>query len=1005
MIENLTFSYSTDSVETPAQRAKPNRRITFPDLQRIVTSRSFPASYLDLPDLARRAYRDGDKQAADLLRTLKKDLPYFLASGFCPVHHNNETLQYNGVLQIDVDFKTADGDQQAADLLARVRHLQPTGVLLATLSPSTFGVKILLATDNTDKDRHREALAAGVEYLAELLAIDRKKIDTLGASQPVYVPFERTPGQAYFNEQADVLRLEFKQQRNDATAAIQYDSDTVLQAAQFLIAHQISVADCYDEYLKITAACKNAFGDDGLQIATDLLNNSAAFRSSNFSKKIKAKFNGLRRSGGKQISGATIVWHAQKNGFTPDVVRNRTVLTARDGEYLTDVLDRHEIPLQDVCGKYIVSPTGSGKTTMVAEFARRYPQRRVILVLPLTATIRQFCADHPHAVKFTGGAQNRQISGDERLLVTTIQSFPALATRLDVRQFDVFFDEAHALTADASPAYKLRDLQKFLPAAKQAHTFTQMTGTPLYNFDPAQRDVERLEIRQRARIRKTAHWYNCDNILPKAVAMIRRSVEAGRLPFLLLNDKKLKLAEIETALQDVKLVRLNADRKDDPAFLAIATTGQIPADQQAIVTTTVLREGSSIYDARQVDFFIVGQHHSSTIQQITARCRTAQSVDVHLLKSKNRTPKDRSSFSPFRLAKLYERRAQQLCDEYNNRQPHDDEQALYYEHHLRAAIQTDPVLNDSDGRLQIDYLHLNNMVYQNETNAEHHDDRLQALNLRQYGFKIYGEHVEYYTGSMVLVRTVSAKHDPETAAAVKQARAQRKAEIKKAHHDALNALQNAISPAVVIRQAEQAGRVPAAYQWAKRLADKYGIGYADAIELLRDADTAKKYRLLENRICAERLRINKPYMNSGRLLAIQILALADRFRIGKQYQYTADDLRLALAEILALDKSVHIENWRPDPRDTDAVEKANRKAIALLRVFFDVERSGRIGNGRDGMRHRKLVFSLNKIAVFGDAKRSIFYSKQTESNIYSETELQTLETAVFTFNPDEITPF
>lgn len=1000
MSRKLTFAYSTDRVDTKPAAANPNRRITFDDLRQIVTSRSFPASYLELPDLALRAYRDGDKAAKDRLTALKKELPYFLASGFCPIHHDDDTLEYNGILQIDVDFKTADGAQKAIELLARIHDLKPDGVLLATLSPSTFGVKILLLTDNLDKDRHRDALQAAIEYLAELLDVDQQQFDTLGASQPVYVPFERTPNQAYFNDQADGLRIAFKQQKHTTTAAIEYDRDLVLDAAQFLIANQISVADCYDAYLRITAACKNAFGDDGLQIATELLNNSAAFRSSNFSKKIKGKFEGLRRSGGRQATGATIVWIACKNGFTANVARNRTVIQAHDGEYLTACLDRHAIPLLDVCGKYIVSPTGSGKTTLVAEFARRYPQRRVILVLPQLATIRQFCAQYPTFVQFTGGRQNRQITGDERLLVTTTKSFPALATRVDLRQYDVFFDEAHALTSDTSRAYKLADLRQFLTIAKQARTFTPMTGTLLYNFDPLFQDVECLEIRQQARIKKTAHWYNCDNILATVVAMTRRSAGAGRLPVLLLNDKKLKLAEVETALADLGLAVFNADKKDDPTFVQFATTGQIPAGVQAIVTTTVLREGTSIYDGRPFDFFIIGAHHSSTIQQITARARTAAAVDVHLLKSTGRTTIDRSKFSPWSRAQWHKERAQRFCDEYNNRDNFDDDLALYCEHHLRKYLQTDPVHLDDDGKLRIDYLELNNLVYQQETFAEYQDDRLLARNLRRYGFEIYGEHVADYNGSPVLSRTVSVDHDPETKAEIKQARAQRKEETKKAHQDALNELQSAIVPAAVIRQAEQSGRVPTAFKWFKRLVEVYGVQYQAAVDVLRSTESGKKYRQLENRICAHLLQSNKRYMDSGRLMAIQLRALAARLKAGKRY--TADELRLALVDVLTLDKSVNLDAWRPDPADQDAVAKVNRRAVDLLRTFFEIKRRGKKPTC-DGI--EKALFILEKIQFFDSKKQPFFSTNVDKSTVYNDPYLDHLETAIFTYHPDDECPF
>jgi hypothetical protein len=999
-MKKITFAYSTDRVDTTAAAAKPNRRIDFDELRAIITGKGYPASYLELPPLAKQAYSNGDQLAIDRLRTLKKDLPYFLASGFCPKHHDDTTLEYNGVLQIDVDFKSADGDQLAIRVLETIKRLRPAGVLLATLSPSTFGVKILLLTDNQDKGRHREALQEGIQYLAEMLQVDRRNFDTLGASQPVYIPFEREPGQAFFNDSADPLQIEFKQQHADSTTAnvAAFDSELVRDAAQFLIDQQTSVAECYDEYLRILAACKNAFGDDGLQIATDLLNNSAAFRSSNFSKIIKGKFQRLQRSGGKMSTGATLVWLAAKNGFTGHCARNTTVLQANGGEYLTDVLDRYGIPLIDVCGKSIIAPTGSGKTTMIAQLVQRYPDRRFILVLPLKATINQFCKANPHATKYTGGS--RAIKGDERLLVTTIQSFPSLATRVDLKQYDVFFDESHGLTADTSRPYKLDDVRKFHRVAKLAKSVAYLTGTPLYNFHPDIKDLERLEIRQPARVPRNASFIACDNLLASAVAAIKKSVERGNAPLLLLNDKGVRLAEIKTALAEYNLAVLNADAKDDPTFKEITTDGTIPGEIAAIVTTTVLREGNSIYDQRPFDVIVVGQFHSSTIAQITARPRTAAKVDVYLLRSKKRQVKDYSKFSPWNLARLYQERATRHCDEYNNQdgRTDGDEWNIFCEQNLRDAMQTDPVYLDDDGRLVVCPFELSNLVYQAETGAEYSDDRLMARNLRRYGFTIDGEHVAYFTGAAVITRTVSVDHDPETKQQIQQARGRCKEEKEKAHQDALNALQSSISPGVLIQQAEKANRVPAAYKWVKRLVDVYGLTWQAAIALLRDTNTGKKFRLLENQICAEILRNNSAYMTGDRLLAIQLLAIRKHLKPGKRY--TADDLRRILVDnVLALDRSLYLESWRPDPADEQERIKVNRRAIALLRVFFDVEESGRPG-ARSCPRVRE--YYLKEITKFHGHGIT---TNRSKSNTYTENDLRRLESPIFAAATDDECPF
>lgn len=963
MKQSYSFSFSTQNVNTAPKDVGANREITLAEIITIIRSGSYPVEYEQLPELARRTYENNDTGAKENLNRIKRILPWFLASGYCPKGHNNETLQYNGVLQLDVDIKKPGGDQIAAALLKKVHELRPAGVLLAVISPSTYGIKILLATDNLNKSRHSEALQAAIEYLAQLLDIDPGLFDKVPASQPLYVPYLRNNGILYHNEDTAPLQIKFNlKAKEPERAQITYNEDTLLEAAQYLIDNKTDVANEYNGYLKILAACKNAFDENGLQIAEDLLANSAAYRQSNFSRQIRQKFKSLTRNGGNKATGATLVWLAQKNGFNPFYTRNTTILQANEDEYLTDVIQRCGINPLDVLGKTIVSPTGSGKTTFIAKFAKDNLSRRIILVLPQIAAIKQFCENNPTWKEFTGDIKGRlSIEKDERLLVTTIQSFRTLATRIHIEQYDVFFDEVHALTSDTSPDFKLKNLRLMNRIAQTARTFTGMTGTPLYNFDPAAADIPVLEVRQKTRVKKTVNFYDTKDILQTVVEMIKRSTAAGNLSAFLLNDKKLKMASVKAALkrEGINAAFLNADNKNNPTFNSIVKDGTIPEGVQAIVTTTVLREGTNIYDERQVDFFIVGMHHSSTIQQITARFRKADKIDVHIIKSLKRDIKDYSGFNPAYLAKYYKEAAQRRCDEYNNQGEFKDATALLFEEHLRRNLQENAVFLNDDKKMQICYFHLNNLVYKSETAAEFSDNNLQGRNLAKYGFDIIGGKLAEYSNSLNIARTITAKCDPETSEAMKQGRKEKKEADKKAHQSVLDTLQAAVTPAAIIRQAEQNGSVPTAFKWVKELTQFYGVRMDAAINALRSIDTKSKYKQLVKRICAHRLQTDKDYLESGRLMAIQIKALEARIKVGNRY--TADELRLKLVSVLALDKSINTETWQTQTDNPETVQTLNRRAVDILRWFFEVDAAGRPG-GRACPRKR--VFTINKINLF-----------------------------------------
>jgi hypothetical protein len=119
MNEKLYFALSPDTVATLPKDARDNKRVTLAELHTILTLSPPPNAYTELPQLAAKAFEQGNKAALDTLQRTKKNLPYFVSGGFCQVHHSNATLEYNGVVQIDYDIKQAGGDQQALEVLRK----------------------------------------------------------------------------------------------------------------------------------------------------------------------------------------------------------------------------------------------------------------------------------------------------------------------------------------------------------------------------------------------------------------------------------------------------------------------------------------------------------------------------------------------------------------------------------------------------------------------------------------------------------------------------------------------------------------------------------------------------------------------------------------------------------------------------------------------------------------------------------------------------------------------
>ena len=931
----LHFAFSQQRPDALLKDQKPNRAITFDELRDIITG-PFPPVYDDLPALARRVYQDNDDHAKRLLSEAKKNLPYFLASGFCPIHHDNETLQYNGCLQIDIDLKTTDGDRQAAAILRQIVDLKPTGVLLATISPSTFGVKILLQTSNHDKHRHDAAARAAIKHLSRILSVAEKHFDRLGASQPCYIPYERQAGTAFFNPDTGVFQIAFKDDDHavDGPAdRIEYPTEIVREAAQYLIDGKHDVASKRDDYLRILAACKNAFGDDGLQEAKNILQNSAAFLVSNFARSIDRTFKkDFNRQNGKLATGGTLVYIARERGFKPSQDRAGRTISAKKGERLTDTLQREGIPLQDVIGKYVVAPTGSGKTWLVAAIAQE-TNSRVVLVVPLTGLATQISIDNG-ATMFAG--KQTHLTGDEKFIVVTQKSFLKLSGRIDLQAFDVFFDEAHNFTTDTARQFKADDLRTAHRIAKRsAKSITYLTGTDLPNFHSAFKNVERLTISRPISRPQKAYIYDASNIQAAVVEAVNQSVEKGRFPIVLLNDKKMKLTSLSTALSRHNVATLNADSKDVATYKSITENRKIPEGIDAIITTTVLREGVSIdRDERAFDFIIVGQHHSSTTVQLSARVRDAAEIAVYIIKGAKRK-KDDHDFNPYKFAYMLRKSAQAFCDEHNAQATNDDTELLFKEYQARMAIQGKPVHPDDNGALQVCDFLLNNEVYQFETGIEYRDDAYLADALRRYGFTVKTD----------VDRPANFDHDDETKARIREASTAYKNDSKAAHDHAIETLQAAVNPLALIEQAQTAGtRAPKVYGWASTLVYKHGIPISDAIELLRDVRGGRAFKLLVNRLTVHALRSNDDYMANGRIFSIVLQAIYHRIRPGT---YTADQIRQALIDCLKLDRSIDVERI-----DT-------RRAVDLSRMFFEVTGAG-LQSKSEAEGYRNRVFTIKE---------------------------------------------
>jgi len=618
----------------------------------------------------------------------------------------------------------------------------------------------------------------------------------------------------------------------------------------------------------------------------------------------------------------------------------------------------------DIYGKMIIAGTGTGKTTAICKNAERN-QRKTVLIVPTKAIIKQVVKQHAHATAFFGG--NRLLPNNAGLIITTADSFPALATRINLPEYDVFLDEAHGLANATNPGYKLKALRGVMELQPLARSFGYLTGTPLYHsFAPMLKDVPRIKYEQdeAAAVKKYVEFWHTDNTIATIVELVRRSIKAGEMAAVLLNDKNLRLAGLKALIgSDIKTLVVNADEKDNPEVLTLIESGTIPAGAQVIICTSVIQMGNSIYDQRSFNFISADLLHAAELAQATARARNAAEVRLHIVRSTKREQSDKE-MNAARFFYGEHRAAERICDELNNpdrKALADETQALRNELTIRRRIQYDPIKRNDAGRLQPCELALMNCTFEAERLAQHANDKLMARALKAYGFTVLGESRAEYGGELArAVREEFSQLTDEQKETAKAARAKHKETTEEKYYSDLQELAEAPNAEAVLMQADRNNTLTKAQERVKILTGSYCLPIKTAVQLLQnEKPSPQAFTHLCAEISAEMLQKDPEYMALPTMLCIQIKALRRAF--DRKRAMTATEIRLELVKVLRLDKSLKLSKYEPDENDAAAVQKANRAALQIIRIFYDVSVAGKPGSRACP---RKSVLILNNKAKF-----------------------------------------
>lgn len=404
----------------------------------------------------------------------------------------------------------------------------------------------------------------------------------------------------------------------------------------------------------------------------------------------------------------------------------------KNGQYLSDLLT-----FDKVRGRYLIAPTGSGKSWLICNQSGR----KIVIVVPLQGIAEDFAAKNGALLYMQGSTQYQanQLRG-AKLIVTTYASFNKLSGYLGeaAGRFDLVFDEVHSFASYAG--IQGQALNKSLHRAKEPapgvtwQSVTITTATPVPFVDPYLKDFENriIKVTRAAGSAGQLTIAEAADTTEAAAAKAEESIKAGRRPFILIDSKRGKAHKLKAILEGRgrRVALIHADNKGESTeYNDLTKNGIWPAGIDCIICTTVLNAGVSVYTDQPVDVIVLGKFNSVDIAQFAARIRN-QLPQICVLKKQG---KERGGAGNFSAVDFYGRVISEVKGVLNSLWNQLDGQYIsqqhIYENRAIKHLNGLPVTKEYEN----DFVDMQGMYYQALTEAENKSDRLFAQNLERLG--------------------------------------------------------------------------------------------------------------------------------------------------------------------------------------------------------------------------------------------------------------------------------
>jgi hypothetical protein len=249
---------------------------------------------------------------------------------------------------------------------------------------------------------------------------------------------------------------------------------------------------------------------------------------------------------------------------------------------------------------WLIANTGDGKTQQALKYAENHPKEQVLLVVPTLAILYQTAEDLRER-----GAKCFCVFGKEQFCYDvagiTLTTYASFASKCDINAYyydvTVFLDEAHLLTSDASRDFRGKEIAAIYDLLLEANKAILMTATPYFLHSQGLQAARKIYVKR-------------EEYKPDDVYVMRHSSEFQAIKILVEQSENLCVFEINSkrTLADVKefletcgvsgVYSMSSDETEPgTVFDHIVMYDCLPKDCKVLLTTKLFETGLNIYGA------------------------------------------------------------------------------------------------------------------------------------------------------------------------------------------------------------------------------------------------------------------------------------------------------------------------------------------------------------------------------------------------------------------------